>query len=260
MNKLTRSTVVKFTLVAGFCVFGVFLVAQARPAPSPSALQGTTASPVALHTATAVRRQQSESADDALQNEITLNGMEAGKAGFHLLRPPSDPQWTAGFSRWHATLDYRWWDVPVNYGDVEYQRLVPASIDPNPAYSPTAVVSQARVFSNSLGAATAILEPSGTYKVEFAFTARGVAALQALLEPTSPIVNGRQDDWYRVDLPVGSPPTPMVVVVVSQDLVYLPVNVQDLITATGGGPGAVVVADRLSQATANELTLRLNVQ
>ncbi len=260
MNKPKRSRVVKLTLVAGLCVFGLFLIAQARPDPSPALYQGAPASPVALHTATAVPRQQRENADDMLQNEITLNGMEAGKAGFHLLRPPSDPQWTAGYGRWHATLDYRWWDVPVKYEDVEYQRLVPAGVDPNPAFSPTALVSQARVFLNSLGSATATLEASGTYKVEFAFTARGMAALQALLAPTSPIVNGRQDDWYRVDLPVASPTTPMVVVVVSQDLVYLPVNVQDLLAASGGGPGVVVVADRLSQISANELSARLNVQ
>lgn len=243
---------------------GGFLLSEIGIPRPTTAMQAPAPTATSLHLSTTVARQQRDDTADTLQRSIIVHGMETGSAGFHLLRPPSDPQWSKGFGRLHPTLDFRWFDTPVKYSNIEYQRLVPISMDPAPAFAPTALVSQARLFTNALGSAViaqdvAVPVSSATYRVEFNFSNRGIAAMQALLMPTSAIVNGRQDDWYRISRPVGGISTPMVIVVVSQNTTYLPIPVAALLEGAAQGNRTVVVANGLSNFEALELATRLNV-
>ena len=208
----------------------------------------------------AMERHQREDAEDLLLREIVENGMEAGKAGFHLIRPPSDPMWSAAYGRYQPTLDYTWCDVPVYYGNIEYQRILPECVHPLPMYSPSAVLSQARVFANSLCVVSAGPAEGESYVVKGFFSAQSIAALRKLLAPKSAVVNERQSDWYYLDQPVGAPSTPMLVAIASDHKLYLPINIQDLIRSASSSGALAVLANGLTQAQAEDLVARYMAQ
>lgn len=232
----------------GFCAYGFIATLQQQPA-----------TPQVLHDASAAVRDQQETADDQLELGIITNGLEPDKAGFHLLRPVTDPLWSAQYGRLQPHFDYRWYDVPVRYSDVEYQRRIPFSEFPGFIEPYSALVSQKRNISNSLGSATSVAESGGTFRVIFSLLPRGVAALQALLQPTTTFpASGELADWYRMTIPNGSPSTTMMVTVVSNHIAYLPISVQDVIASATSTGASVVVANRLSAAEAADLASRLN--
>jgi hypothetical protein len=217
--------------------------------------------PQILHSATAAIRDQQDDADTQLEDQIILNGMEAGKAGFHLLRPTSDSSWGAAYGRYAAHYDYRWFDVPVRYSDVEYQRLVPETEIPGFLENTTALVSQRRIFSNALATASVVSDGGGTFSVRATFPSRSVAALQALLAPTTTFPeSGEFADWYRKTRVNGSASTPMGVAVVSEHIAFLPFVIQDVIAAATQSGSTVIVAVQLTSAEANDLMSRLNSQ
>ncbi len=224
-----------------------------------AAFQQVPPTPQILHDASAAVRDQQNAADDQLELNIITNGMEAGKAGFHLLRPVSDPLWSAQYGRLQPHYDYRWYDIPVRYGDVEYQRRLPLSSFPGFIAPHAALVSQKRNISNALGSASTQADSNGLYKVVFTLQPRGVAALQALLQPTTTFpASSEFADWYRMTLPNGAASTPMVVAVVANHIAYLPIVVQDVIASATSAGAAVVVANRLTATEAADLTSKLN--
>jgi len=114
------------------------------------------------------------------------------------------------------------------------------------------------VFANALSAVSIEHAPDGSYEVRAFFNKQSVVALQKLLGPTSAIEDNVQSDWYYVDHPVGDPVTPMTVALASDDKLYLPISVQQLIQVAGTGGATVVAATGLTQVQANELIARYN--
>jgi len=115
------------------------------------------------------------------------------------------------------------------------------------------------MFPSSLGTASAVAVSTGTFQVVFDLAPRGIAALQALLRPktTFPGTN-EHADWHYQTIADGSPDTPMQVIVLSDNVAYLPIVVQDVIAAATSAGASVTVADRLPAAEALELASRLN--
>lgn len=229
--------------------------------PTPAARQVEPPDPesaFAIFVAGTAARRQREDAAINLDNEIHLNGLEAGRAGLHLIRPPSDPQWSAAYGPWHPTLDYWWCSVPVHYENIEYQRRIPESVHPAPWLSWSAVVSQTRVFDNSLCVISAAQVQDESFEVRLTFEKQSIEALQALLRPKWHAVDGQQTDWYWVSHPVGAPVTPMVVGLASDNRLYLPIDVQQLIQRAGRGSATAVAASGLTQTQASDLVARYN--
>lgn len=234
-------------------VLVIVVIAQKYLTPRPQ-LRPT---PQMLHAATAAIRDQQDAADGLVELKIAVNGMEADQAGFHLLRPVSDPLWQ--FGRLQPHYDHRWWDTRVRYRDVEVQRLLPVAEFPGFIEPVSAVVSQGRTFSNALGNAWAVADSWGGCKVMFTLPPEGVAAMQHVLRPTTTFPkSGEFADWYRTTLRDGAPSTPMLVAVVSDNVAYLPVVVQDVIAGASSAGASFVVADRLPAHEAIELAARLN--
>lgn len=223
------------------------------------ATQQQAASPQALHDATASVRDARYDADNDLERHIRMEGMEPGRAGVHLIRPVEDPLWSSAYSRFQPHADYRWFGIPARYADVEYQRLVAIGIAAPRLPATNVHTSQRRLFANSLGTAASTVSSDGSSQVTFAFSAQGIAALQALLEPKANFADlGEYSDWFRITRLLGQPETPMKVAVVSDHRIYKPLCVQEILASAGPNGASVIVADRLSSAEAQQLAARLN--
>jgi hypothetical protein len=148
----------------------------------------------------------------------------------------------------------------VRYSDIEYQRLVPEAEIAGFLENTTALVSQRRMFANSLGSAVVIPAPDGTFSVRAEFSSRSVAALQALLAPATTFPDTSEfADWYRDTRDNGASSTVMAVAVVAEHIAYLPIVIQDVVASATAAGAEVIVADRLTESEANSLAARLNV-
>lgn len=248
--------------VAFFCAFPT---GRAEPSPSVSAalapaVQSGSGAEAAFLAAEAARDRWTEYVR-VQRVQAARHGIEWGLGGFHLIRPDDDPLWAPQYSQLGCSGNIYCWDVPqVRYQGLVYNAFeVPAGlVAPAPGTVPAVCqISLDRIFSNSLFSLSIENEPNSLKRIVGTIDAKAQAALQSLLQPKEDDQVNGLTDWF------GTPRTPtglhtaMRVVLVSNDVAYIPFSVQDLLAA-GGDPEVVTLATGLTQQEATAIVERYN--
>ncbi len=165
-------------------------------------------------------------------------GMEDGRAGFHLLSPPWSGRSLA--SSRNITSFHAWWPLGV-FG-----------VDINGGYS-IEWVSYARVIGQlSVSGASVNASPSGQFEVVAKFKQSVIDDLDRMVSPDPVSV---YTDWYGIVRGAGEPPTEAFIVLVSDDIGYQPIAVSDVVGL--GVSGEFVVASLGTLMEANVIVERL---
>lgn len=193
--------------------------------------------------------------------EAARHGIEWGRAGFHLMRPDDDPYWAPDYGMLGCSGNVYCWDVPkIQYPSMTYNavRVPDGLMPPDPGTIPAVCqVSLDRLLSNSVIALSIEDEPNSLKRVVGSIPSRSLDALATLLEPkVDDAVNG-VTDWFGTPRLAQQPHTVMRIVLVCEDIAYIPISVQDLLTQ-GGDPVVVTVASGLSAQEAINLIERYN--
>lgn len=192
--------------------------------------------------------------------QAALHGIEAGRAGFHLIRPSDDPYLGSEYSDLGCSGNVYCWDYPMlRYPTREYSRhnWPGTNLPIVPSPTPFCELSLDRVFTNKLATLSIENGAVGLKQVVATFPRRSIEALNLLMEPKRVVASNDLLDWFGTPRTSLTEITEMRVVLVSENLAYIPFVIQDVV-AQGTGPTTVVVADSLSEQEANDLVLKFD--
>jgi len=243
--------------VAFFCTFPTGMAEPspaALPALATTVQHGSSADAALLATEAARDRWAEHVRVQRVQS--ARHGMKWGLAGFHLIRPDDDPLWAPEYSQLGCSGNIYCWDVPqVRYQNLVYNSFkVPAGLlAPPPGTVPALCqISLDRIVSKTMSVLSIENEPNSLRTIVGTIDARTQAALQSLLQPQADDPIHGLTDWFGTSRSPTDTHTAMRVVLVSNDIVYVPFSVQDLLTA-GGDPAVVTLATGLTQQEANAI-------
>lgn len=231
---MNTTKLVSIFLVVGSAALavGVFaLEAGSSPRPGKAAFEPALAlEPNGVST----RALQTTPAASLNAQEVALamaGGMEMGSAGFHLLFPSDTPDphiKNADLFPWPGEYTVRGW----GYWQLQPRYALPyhaSDVAVNQA-SWRVNVSFATVLPRSLLSYGSSLDPvSGLHTVSGFADSASLIALRRILGPKR-VSGGITTDWYGISRPTGSVETSMRVVVVADDVAYLPVDISGAVS------------------------------
>lgn len=211
------------------------------------------------HAARAASRAAAATQQEQALAAAVEAGLERNSAGFHLVRQGDDPDWRNGNQGpFSPRPEFSFISVRVAYTSMVYQNRF-EGLAPTGRPGASAVLSIERLFANALCKASIQQEAGGTYKVVATFSPRSIQALRVLTANKFENADGSFVDWYWASRQSTDPPSKMIAAVVWNNLAYLPVDCQALLTSAGQGNGICVVATGMPQSDAEELVRLLSV-
>jgi hypothetical protein len=182
-------------------------------------------------------------------SDYAANGVAAGDAEFHLLRPGTDPAFREGrFSNApHSSGWHDFWSITPRY-QAGYTFPDSAGLFPS-----TVQVGIGDLFSSRwVASATAVLD-GGTYRVDLEFGQSAVQHFATLIDSED---DYSQLDWFGLKPAPGGGDTEMKAVVVADNIAYRPFSVTSIVQGNLYDT-PITVADELTQAEADLLVDRL---
>tara|TARA_R110002072_G_scaffold253748_3_gene412511 strand:+ start:643 stop:1416 length:774 start_codon:yes stop_codon:yes gene_type:complete len=246
-------------VVAAGAVVSIASSGAENPAPRP---EQQTQDPLAFIDIAAALEADSKIHHALAELEVqTLlsGGLEIKRAGIHLLGPSTEDDLSNTAQIFpgttdHFVRDWGFWQceahypMPYNKGDADFG-----------LNSDAAWVSFRRMMTSRGFKAITRVDASGKYSVFALLSERGVRYLKSLIAPED-TSGALTTDWYGVDRPHADKPTPMTLVLVADNIAYLPFSV-DLIledlASTANTTYEIELASGLTPTVADDLVKRL---
>lgn len=214
-----------------------------------------------LFLASGAQRELNQQQVRDLLVSICANGYEKDSAGVYLIRPVNDPMWGPDYGEGVPSGGHHWFYAKPYYKNVQYQDRVPPGFTinwgPGDNQPIDCCITFSRIFSNRMmSSITVVPELGSKFGVRADFSPRAVGALRTLISDRRVTAGVEFTDWFDITHPIGTAPTEMRVAVVSDNYMYLPFRVQDIVGA-GPGPVTVQLASELTEHAANVLRDRL---
>lgn len=229
---MTTSKHISILLVLGVVALGVGTIVFGA---------GSTPGPASVFTpSTASIVQSAPTPADALGDQelalVQAGGMQMGSAGLHLLFPSDtlDPHvknpvmfpWPGEYT----VRGWGYWQLKPRYA-LSYH----VSDEALNQASETVSVSYASVIPLSLLSYSSSSDPATGLQTIFGYAnSESLIALRRLLGPKR-VSGGVTTDWYGIPRPTGSVETKMVVLVVSDNTAFLPIDISEAVSDFGQG-------------------------
>lgn len=236
-------------------MLGVILMSSPSEEASAatSSIEAVSPLPVSSWASGARARRQKAEWLSAKQEEFYNDGIEAGTAAFHLLRPGVDPKRAnPTYGPFAPSGGFHWWSVHARYQMV---------------YHPTGSVydsvrdscqaSYSRLIENGNITAAVVPDTGADYKVVATFDDFAITTLQDVMANRVTHGNGDFTDWFGLKHLSGELPTEMMAVLISEKEAFLPISFTAL-AQSGATPVSIDVANALDFTTATMIADSLN--